>query len=253
MDQQQQEPGAGAGADAPAEQRFAFLCMFGKKEFEMDMGSGETVGQLKEKLGKLTEIPPAMQKLLWKGVLKDDTATLAAAGVKNKAKIMVVGSTMGAVLASTSSGGVAPPPDEKAEPDSKMSEETRHIKVISKGPPDDAHPAILGAQEALPEVPLTGMLDMHGKKIRLTFKQSEGQVWIGSAERTSKYFFSQITAVTFETIESPEHPGYEIMALQLGKSEQSKMYIYFVPGQYKVRVCASASKRFKSNPLYLLF
>merc|ERR1711871_646526 len=114
----------------------------------MDMGSDETVGQLKNKLEKLTHVPRPMQKLVWKGVLKDDTATLAAAGVKNKAKIQVVGSSVADVLSSTSSAGVAPPPDDPSgvAPNGPLCEEARHAKVLAKGPPEDVHPAIVGVQ-----------------------------------------------------------------------------------------------------------
>ena len=171
-----------------------------------------------------------LHAVLWKGVLKDDGASLSAAGVKNKAKIMVVGTTMADVLSSTSAGGAAPPPDEAIETaGGPLCEETRHAKILSKGPPDDVHPAILGVQEPLPDIPLTGLLDMSGKKVRMTLKPIESQVWIGSAEHTRKFFFNQIHSVTFAPItNSPDHPGYEILTLQLGSNENSKMFLYWV-------------------------
>ena len=40
-------------------------------------------------------------------------------------------------------------------------------------------PGILGIKESLPTQPLSGMLNKHGGKVRLTFKLENDQVWIG--------------------------------------------------------------------------
>jgi hypothetical protein len=41
-------------------------------------------------------------------------------------------------------------------------------------------PAIKGKKEILPKVPLTGMLNKLGGKVRLTFKLEVDQLWIGT-------------------------------------------------------------------------
>ena len=56
-----------------------------------------------------------------------------------------------------------------------------HKKVLDKyGKPDDVLPGIKNQRESLPSVPLTGMYNKSGNKVRLTFKLEADQVWIGT-------------------------------------------------------------------------
>ena len=61
--------------------------------------------------------------------------------------------------------------------------------MLDKGKPDDVMPGILGIKEHLPTQPLSGMLNKHGGKVRLTFKMENDQVWIG------KYLILQQTYI----------------------------------------------------------
>lgn len=47
-------------------------------------------------------------------------------------------------------------------------------------------------QEPLPNVPLSGMLNKHGGKVRLTFKSDQDQLWLGTKERTEKLAMTSI-------------------------------------------------------------
>lgn len=47
-------------------------------------------------------------------------------------------------------------------------------------------------QEPLPPVPLSGMLNKHGGKVRLTFKPDQDQLWLGTKERTEKLAMTSI-------------------------------------------------------------
>ena len=62
---------AGAADPTAVGEEVQFQCIFGKRKIEMSMATSDTVGRLKQKLEGLTEIPSSMQKLVWKGVLKD--------------------------------------------------------------------------------------------------------------------------------------------------------------------------------------
>ncbi|KAL1444158.1 hypothetical protein MTO96_045656, partial [Rhipicephalus appendiculatus] len=84
--------------------------------------------------------------------------------------------------------------------------------------------------DSLPAAPLSGMLNKSGGKVRLTFKLELDQVWIGTKERTEKINMSSIKQVISEAIEG--HEEYHIMALQLGTTEASRYWIYWVPAQY---------------------
>ena len=56
-----------------------------------------------------------------------------------------------------------------------------HRTVLEKhGKPDDAIPAIKGVKEPLPSVPVSGMYNKSGGKVRLTFKLESDQLWIGT-------------------------------------------------------------------------
>ena len=46
---------------------------------------------------------------------------------------------------------------------------------------------ILGIKEPLPSQPLSGMVNKHGGKVRLTFKLESDQVWIGKITTISDF------------------------------------------------------------------
>ena len=130
----------------------------------------------------LTGIPPAMMKVMIKGLAKDEM-TLNKLGVVKGSKVMVIGSSLNDVLQVSSSpkevskAGNSSKEGSKEEPSS--SKMKNHKKVLDRGKPDDAMPARKSGKEPLPQQPLSGMLNKSGGKVRLTFKMDQGQVWIG--------------------------------------------------------------------------
>jgi len=66
--------------------------------------------------------------------------------------------------------------------------------------------------------------------VRLTFKLEMDQLWIGTKERTEKVPLNSIKNVVSEAILGQEE--YHIVALQLGPTEQSRYFIYWVPAQF---------------------
>ena len=68
---------------------------------------------------------------------------------------------------------------------SETCKQKQHKKILDKGKPDDVMPGILGIKEPLPSQPLSGMVNKHGGKVRLTFKLENDQVWIGNFLYTS--------------------------------------------------------------------
>ncbi len=56
-----------------------------------------------------------------------------------------------------------------------------HVTVLEKyGKPDDAMVGVKRHKESLPPVPLSGMYNQKGGKVRLTFKMEQDQLWIGT-------------------------------------------------------------------------
>ncbi|KAF3845948.1 hypothetical protein F7725_003026 [Dissostichus mawsoni] len=189
--------------------------IWNKNKYDLKIPIDNTGAQLKEKIHSLTGLPPAMQKVMYKGLLPEDK-TLREIKVTNGAKIMVVGSTMNDVLAVNTPKEViqqeVKAEEEKKEP---LCRQKQHRKVLDKGKPEDIMPSIKGTKERLPTVPLAGMYNKSGGKVRLTFKLEQDQLWIGTKERTEKVPMGSIKHVVSEPIEGHED-YYMIKRLILG-------------------------------------
>jgi len=219
--------------DEDVGEKVEFKVIFNKKKYDVTFPLSNDIGALKSHLQPLIGIPPAMMKVMIKGLAKDEM-TLRKLGVAKGSKIMVVGSSINDVLQMSSTpkdigkGGLAAGSGSKEE--SSVTKVKQHKKILDRGKPDDLMPGLKKSQEPLPAHPLSGMLNKHGGKVRLTFKNDASQVWIGTKERTEKVPFSSIKSVVSEPI--PSHEEYHILALQLGPTEASRYYIYWLPAQY---------------------
>ncbi|KAK3705208.1 hypothetical protein QZH41_013999 [Actinostola sp. cb2023] len=118
----------------------------------------------------------------------------------------------------------------KASTKEPICKQKMHKKVLDKGKPDDVIPGIKNRKESLPNVPLSGMYNKYGSKVRLTFKLELDQLWLGTKERTEKIPMGSIKNVVSEAIEG--HEEYHILAIQLGPTEASRYWVYWVPAQY---------------------
>lgn len=219
-----------------------FKLIFGKTTTDMSMLLSSTIGDLKEKAQQALGIPPAMQKLLIKGLMKPDSATLKEAGVKKGLRVMLVGSRLQDILAAaapSSSPGLAweSPVVTQEDP---LHTQTQHKKILDKGIPEGSMSGIAGRQIQLKddENMIPGLLNSQGNKVRLTFKPTEQQVWIGSAASTQKVYYSQIKKIESHVIEG--HEEYSILAFHLNAEGKGKYWLYWFPSQYtaaiKVRI-----------------
>ncbi|XP_071326687.1 ubiquitin domain-containing protein UBFD1 isoform X1 [Trachinotus anak] len=219
------------GDDADDKQEKVDLkIIWNKNKYDLKIPVDSTGAKLKERIHSLTGLPPAMQKVMYKGLLPEDK-TLRDIKITNGAKIMVVGSTINDVLAVNTPKEVIQQ-EVKAEENKKepLCRQKQHRKVLDKGKPDDIMPAIKGTKERLPTVPLSGMYNKSGGKVRLTFKLEQDQLWIGTKERTEKVPMGSIKNVVSEPIEG--HEDYHMMAFQLGPTEASQYWVYWVPAQF---------------------
>uniref|UniRef100_A0AAY4CRB8 Ubiquitin-like domain-containing protein n=2 Tax=Denticeps clupeoides TaxID=299321 RepID=A0AAY4CRB8_9TELE len=204
--------------------------IWNKNKYDLKIPLDGTGAKLKERIHSLTGLPPAMQKVMYKGLLPEDK-TLREIKVTNGAKIMVVGSTINDVLAVNTPKEVIQQ-EVKAEENKKepLCRQKQHRKVLDKGKPEDIMPSVKGTKERLPTVPLSGMYNKSGGKVRLTFKLEQDQLWIGTKERTEKIPMGSIKNVVTEPIEG--HEDYHMMAFQLGPTEASQYWVYWVPAQF---------------------
>ncbi|XP_032833438.2 ubiquitin domain-containing protein UBFD1 [Petromyzon marinus] len=204
--------------------------IYNKAKFDVSVSLDSTGANLKNTIHTLTGVPPAMQKVMFKGLVREER-TLRDMKVTSGAKFMVVGSTLTDVLAVNAPKEVVAQETRADEPKKEpLCRQKQHRKVLDKGKPDDIMPAIKGTMERLPSVPLSGMFNKSGGKVRLTFKLEQDQLWIGTKERTEKLPMGSIKNVVSEPIEG--HEDYHMMALQLGPTEASYYWVYWVPVQY---------------------
>lgn len=210
-----------------------FKVVFNKQTHSVRFALDETVESLKRHLESLINVPVAMQKIMFKGRMTDE-ATLRDHKLVNGSKIMVVGSTVNDIMAVNEPAAKAKTESSKVEATASkdpLCKQKVHKTVLDKyGKPDDVMPGIKNKREPLPPTPLVGMYNKTGGKVRLTFKLESDQLWIGTKERTEKLSLTSIKTVVSEEIEG--HEEYHLMGLQLGPTELSRYWIYWVPAQF---------------------
>lgn len=147
-----EDAGGGAGQEL-----VDLKIIWNKTKHDVKFPLDSTGSELKQKIHSITGLPPAMQKVMYKGLVPEDK-TLREIKVTSGAKIMVVGSTINDVLAVNTPKDAAQQ-DAKAEENKKepLCRQKQHRKVLDKGKPEDVMPSVKGAQERLPTVPLSGM------------------------------------------------------------------------------------------------
>lgn len=228
------ETGESGGGVEQKGEPLNFKMVWNKKNYEMNsLGTLNNVGHMRKHIEELTGIPCKMQKIMYKGLVKDDNKTLEEVKINNNAKVMVVGSTpldIEKVKTPTAQELKQEQAAEAAAAKEPLCKQKLHKKVIDKGKPEDAPPGIKGINEGLPPMPLSGMTNKSGGKVRLTFKLELDQLWLGTKERTEKLPMTSIRNVISEAIEG--HEEYHILAIQLGPTEASRYWIYWFPAQY---------------------
>uniref|UniRef100_H2YJ85 Ubiquitin-like domain-containing protein n=1 Tax=Ciona savignyi TaxID=51511 RepID=H2YJ85_CIOSA len=212
-------------------EKINFKLMFNKQKLEIAWDPNKTIKTLKTHIQSLTGVGPGMQKLMFKeNFVPTDDQTLSEAGIVNGSKLMLVGSKLTDVISvNAKSSTTAFAQEAKSAPKEPLSKQKPHEKVIKHGVPDDAMVAYKNGHENLP-IPIHGMVNKHNNKVRLTFKLESDQLWIGTKDRTEKLSMNSIKQVVTEPIAG--HEEYHMMALQLGPTEQSRYWIYWVPAQY---------------------
>lgn len=228
------EPQGGLGAVSKLEETVNFKLQYGKGSTDMVRPVESTVGQLKTEIATLHGIPKEMQKLMFKGLLKDDDRTLGELKLKNGAKVMLVGSSPKDLLSVAAQPGTAASVTPKWDDPVKeqpLSHQAKHKKVLDKGVPDGGLAGIKGKQVPLADAEqcIPGLLNALGNRVRLTFKPDLQQLWIGSAQATQKVSYSMISKIESYPIDG--HEEYSILSLQIGPSSSTRYWLYYVPSQ----------------------
>lgn len=225
---------AGLGAESILGETVNFKLQYGKESKEMVRSIDSTVGDLKGEIATLHGIPREMQKLMFKGLLKNDEITLKELKLKNGAKIMLVGSSPKDLLSVVAQPGGATSDTQKWDDPVKeqpLSHQMKHKKVLDKGVPEGGLVGIKGKQVPLDDAEqcIPGLLNALGNKVRLTFKPDLQQLWIGSAQATQKVSYHMISKIESYPIDGKEE--YSILSLQIGPSSSTRYWFYYVPSQ----------------------
>ena len=149
-----------------------FTVVYMKEKQEFTMSSSRTVQFLKNRLETKFGVQRTAQKLLYKGLPKDES-TLKDWGLKSGAKVILMGSqTPDIVRVSLGESGLKESSKSEATLETKepLSKQMPHRKVLEKGKPPDALAAFKNVTSNLPLEPLSGMYNKKGGKVRLTFK-----------------------------------------------------------------------------------
>lgn len=221
------------------EEKITLHIKYGKDTLIFDVAKTSTLSQLRTLIQSKTDIAPTLQKIIFKGTLKDEEKTLGELGLQDGAKLMLVGSKSEQVAK------VATAAEKKVnttDGDTKKNEETifdqqPHKKIIEQGPPSDVTPALPGRHEALPPAGISGMVNKLGTKIRLSLKTDIDEILIATASTTQRVPFASVSDIVWHNI--PKHADYYVMQLKMGTSDNSNYFIYWVPSQYKRTITIS--------------
>jgi len=209
-------------------QQISFSVKFGNQVYSIVMDASATLQSLRDELHRLTGILPACQKITYKGIMKDDALTLKELKVVNGAKLMMLGSKIEDVMATTVlAEKVIDPVKSDLKEDTieiNPNEDKEHMKHLEERPSDSSG-ALPGINEPVPPMGIKGLRNKMGTSIRLSLKGND--VLLSSNSSTTKVPFGAISEVKTWPIKG--HDNYNIVCLVCGKN---KYWIYWVPCQY---------------------
>ena len=120
-----------ATEDENGGEKVEFKVIYNKKKYDVSFPLDKDVAALKAHLQAVIDIPPAMMKVMIKGMAKDEM-TLRSLGVNKSSKVMVIGSSLNDVLSVSATPTPAQLKEEekaaKAEAGTSSSREKMHKK-----------------------------------------------------------------------------------------------------------------------------
>ena len=235
----------------------SFKVVFAKQTHDLSLPTGTTVDALQKQLEQLTQarnnsqinssncatqVPVALQKLMFKGLLAGPgkpelgAKTLAEAGLANGARVMLVGTTAAGIMEAAASTAAAKGVAAAVKAESSAGgigavawgAQTEHRKVLDKGVPADAALAFRGA-DPLPTEPVVAFTKA-GARVRLSFKLAEQMLTVASKENTQLMPLGAVRSASSQPIAG--HEEYHILCLQLGETDKSNQFWYWFPAQY---------------------
>ncbi|CAF2637126.1 unnamed protein product [Rotaria sp. Silwood2] len=200
--------------------------------FAVECNLYDTLKDLKEKLDKLTNVDPQVQKLVNKSITSvkrdDATTTLKDLHISDGQTLLLIGATRSEIFSAADLKNNAA--------GNKSSMEDYGLATNKKEPlckPENVQIGIKNRNDPLPpsiDGLYMSMLNQTAKKARLTFKLEADELWINTAETTKKIPMTHIRNIVDEPIEG--HEGYSIVGFQTGTTDNSIIWMYWCPSQY---------------------
>ncbi|KAI9335628.1 hypothetical protein DFJ73DRAFT_663279 [Zopfochytrium polystomum] len=231
------EPDPPAAATDAGGPRVKFKVAFKSTVYEMDLPATAPVAILKQELEKKTGIDSNLQKLLFKGVLKDDQS-LSDAKVTEGCKIILMASAAKDIInivatPTNSTSSTASSPSAASAAPAYILDAPEHKRIIERGPPESVEKGLVGVKSAIPALGIPNLVNVRRIKTRLSFLATD-ELQIATGELTQKIPYSSISKVISEPIKG--HDGYHAVGIQIGPTEKSLAWFYWVPSQVRSNV-----------------
>ncbi|KAJ3028167.1 UNVERIFIED_CONTAM: Ubiquitin domain-containing protein ubfd1 [Siphonaria sp. JEL0065] len=214
-----------------------FKVSYKTQVLEFELAPTATVSELKKLIENETQIDVGLQKLLFKGILKDEQ-TIEEAKIGTNSKVMLMASSAKDILQVvtppvTSSSGLGLDPAAALAAKPSIFTETEHAKIIKRGKPDfEIEKGLTTGRANLPPLGVT-VLNQRGLKTRLSFRSESQELQIATAERTQKIAFSSCARIQSEDMPAESGgEGYVALGIQIGPTEKSTLWFYWLPKQY---------------------
>lgn len=162
--------------------------------FPIECDLFDTLKDLKEKIDKLTDVEPHVQKLVNKSITSvkrdDATTTLKDLNIADGQTLLLIGATRSEILSTSrpnvNSSGTKDSSDDQTTSNHKkepLCKQSKHERVLKTGKPDNAQAGVRNRHDPLPQSIdglLMSMLNHSAKKARLTFKLELDELWINT-------------------------------------------------------------------------
>ncbi|KAJ3442459.1 ubiquitin domain-containing protein ubfd1 [Anaeramoeba flamelloides] len=212
------------------------ILKYKKQSHELKMQHDDTIGDLKALVEKITKVPKSLQKLIYKGIQKNDQKTLREAKMRNKSKVLLIGNPS-QEIASTNSQPVDRDVEDYSswkvnkEKNSYFCSLDEHQNFMNNRKPTREIPhSRNGRHLQLPKSPIRNVWDEFGQRVKLKFKSNKDQLRIKSLSQTLAVQLGMIKDLY--TKELSNFNGYSLMGLQTGNTSKSILWFYYVPSHY---------------------
>ena len=150
-----------------------FKVAHGKTQINILLSNESKVQDLKNLLEQETGVPIRLQKLFFKGPLKNDEALLTSLNLRENSKLLLVGSTANEISETSNIRSLVEEEKKFNLPQDAFTQDQQ--RIIDKGPPADSIPADMFNTSIVPDT-IPGLYNHIGANVRVTIKKDIDEV-----------------------------------------------------------------------------